>query len=108
MSDVLCVSNSYEKKYYLDPKFERLPTQVKQELKILSVLFTEEVGGILTLSFEDDGTLYLTPMADEGDLLYDEIGSALKIGELQREHRDLFESLETWYQAAVCGRKGEF
>ena len=108
MSDVLCVSNSYEKKYYLDPKFERLPTQVKQELKILSVLFTEEVGGILTLSFEDDGTLYLTPMADEGDLLYDEIGSALKIGELQREHRDLFESLETWYQVAVCGRKGEF
>ena len=107
MSDVLCVSNSYEKKYYLDPKFERLPTQVKQELKILSVLFTEEVGGILTLSFEDDGTLYLTPMADEGDLLYDEIGSALKIGELQREHRDLFESLETWYQVAVCGRKGE-
>ena len=107
MSDVLCVSNSYEKKYYLNPKFQKLPLPVRQELQILSVLYTEEVGGILTLSFEDDGSLYLTPLSDEGDLLYDDIGSALKIGELQREHRELFESLEKWYRIAVLGEEGE-
>ena len=51
MSCCLCVSNSYEKKFYLNPKFEKLPSQVKQELQILSVLYTEEVGGILMLSY---------------------------------------------------------
>ena len=43
---VLCVSNSYEKKYYFNPDFDKLPDDVKNELKIMCVLFTEEVGGI--------------------------------------------------------------
>ena len=106
MSCCLCVSNSYEKKFYLKPKFEKLPSQVKQELQILSVLYTEEVGGILMLSFEDDGTLFLTPLSDEGDLLYDEIGSALKIGQIRREHQDLFESLEAYYRMVILGQNG--
>ena len=46
---VLCGSNSYNQKYYLDKQFEKLPTKVKEELKIMCVLFTENVGGILTL-----------------------------------------------------------
>ena len=44
---VLCGANSYEKKYYLNPKFNNLPEQVKQELQIMCVMFTEEVGGTL-------------------------------------------------------------
>ena len=44
---VLCASNSYEKKYYFNPDFDRLPEDIKNELKIMCVLFTEEVGGIL-------------------------------------------------------------
>ena len=32
---ILCVSNSYEKKYYLNEIFEGLPQRVKDELKIL-------------------------------------------------------------------------
>ena len=46
---VLCASNSYEKKYYFNPDFDRLPEDIKNELKIMCVLFTEEVGGILIL-----------------------------------------------------------
>lgn len=46
---VLCVSNAYEQKYYLNEAFERLPQKIKDELKIMCVLFTEDVGGILTL-----------------------------------------------------------
>ena len=49
---VLCVSNSYEKKYYFNPDFDKLPDDVKNELKIMCVLFTEEVGGILDMEFE--------------------------------------------------------
>ena len=54
---VLCVSNSYEKKYYFNPDFDKLPDDVKNELKIMCVLFTEEVGGILDMEFDEEGNL---------------------------------------------------
>ena len=54
---VLCGANSYNRKYYLNPLFSKLPEEIQRELKIMCVLFTEEVGGILTLEFLPDGTL---------------------------------------------------
>lgn len=45
----LCVSNSYQKKFYLNEQFEGLPQAVRDELKIMCVLYTEDVGGILEL-----------------------------------------------------------
>ena len=47
---VLCAANSYEQKYYLNPEFEMLPESIKQELNIMCVLYTEDVGGILMVS----------------------------------------------------------
>ena len=76
---VLCAASSYEQKYYLNPEFESLPEAVKQELQIMCVLFTEDVGGILTLEFDKDGNLEFQVSAEEGDYLFDEIGSGLKI-----------------------------
>ncbi len=95
---VLCASSAYEKKYYLNEDFEGLPQGIKDELKIMCVLFTEDVGGVLTLSFEEDGTLMLQTEAEEGDLLYDEIGSVLKVKRLQEEKRELLESLELYFR----------
>lgn len=95
---ILCGSNSYDRKYYLDDKFEGLPQQIKDELKIMCVLYTEDVGGILTLEFEEDGTLIFQVTNDEGDYLFDEIGSVLKIKELQHSKRDLLEALEMYYK----------
>ena len=100
---VLCGANSYEKKYYLNEQFSNLPEQVKQELQIMCVLFTEEVGGILLLEFQEDGTLQLITEADEGEVLYDDIGSGLKIRQIQLEKRDLLESLEMYYKIFVIG-----
>lgn len=100
---VLCGASGYEKKYYLNPDFETLPDTVKDELKIMCVLFTEDVGGILTLVYDGDGSLCLRVDADEGDLLYDEIGSRLKIKELQQTKRELFEALETYYKVFFLG-----
>ena len=67
---VLCASNSYEKKYYFNPDFDRLPEDIKNELKIMCVLFTEEVGGILDMEFDEEGNLLFKSTADEEDLLY--------------------------------------
>lgn len=100
---VLCVSNAYEKKYFLNEDFEGLPKTIKDELKIMCVLYTEDVGGILSLVYEDDGTLVFEVNADEGDLLYDEIGSALVIKKLQEEKKELLESLELYFKVFFLG-----
>lgn len=102
---VLCGANAYDKKYYLNEQFSNLPEQIKQELQIMCVLFTEEVGGILILEFQEDGSLRLITEADEGDLLYDDIGSGLKIRQIQLEKRDLLESLEMYYKVFVLGEE---
>ena len=49
---VLCGANSYEEKYYLNPDFDNLPDKIKDELKIMCVLYVHDVGGILTLVYE--------------------------------------------------------
>ena len=95
---VLCASSAYEQKYYLNEDFEQLPQQIKDELKIMCVLFTEDVGGILELEFDEEGNLNLKVTADEGGLLFDEIGSVLKIKQIQQEKVELLESLEMYYR----------
>lgn len=95
---VLCASSKYEQKFYLNQSFDGLPEEVKKELKIMCVLFTEDVGGILTLEFAKDGTLQMVTQAYEEDLLYDEIGSSLKIKQLQETKNELFQSLELYYK----------
>ena len=88
----LCGSNAYEKKYYLNPDFSGLPEQIKQELLIACVLFTAEVGGVLTLEFDE-----------ENDFFYDEIGSELMIKKLRQEKQDFWESLELYYKIFLLG-----
>ncbi len=95
---VLCGSNAYDKKYYFNPQFEKLPENVREELQIMCVLFTEEIGGIFTIGFTPNGNVVMDTRAEEGDLLYDEIGSALLIKKLRREKQEVFQSLEIYYR----------
>lgn len=95
---VLCASSAYAKKYYLNEEFEGLPSQIKDELKVMCVLYTEDVGGVLELFFDEDGYLQFRTESEETDLLYDEIGSVLKMKQLQLTKRELLESLEMYYK----------
>ncbi len=104
---VLCAASAYDRKYFINEGFERLPDSIKDELKIMCVLFTEDVGGILIVKFEEDGSLLLETAADEGDLLYDEIGAALKIKKLREEHKDAFEALEMFYKVFFLNEEPE-
>ena len=104
---VLCGASAYEQKYYLNEDFKSLPSQVQDELKIMCVLFTEDVGGILTLVFDEDGKLLLETSADEGDLLYDEIESELKIRQIRKEKAELLQSLELFYKVFFLGEDVE-
>lgn len=100
---VLCASSAYEQKYYLNEDFKALPESIKEELKIMCVLYTEDVGGILTLEFDEEGNLMFNVTSDEGDILFDEIGSVLKIKEIQRNKAELLESLELFYRVFLLG-----
>lgn len=100
---VLCGASAYEQKYYFNQDFNSLPENVKKELQIMCVLYTEDIGGILTLEFDDEGNLQFKTEAAESDMSYDEIGSVLKIKQLQSEKRELLESLEMYYRVFFLG-----
>lgn len=102
---VLCGANSYEEKYYLNPDFDSLPDSIKDELKIMCVLYVNDVGGILTLVYEEDGELCFEVTSQEFDPMFDEIGSRLKIKQLQREKQDLLESLQLFYKVFFLGEE---
>lgn len=104
---VLCGANSYEQKYYLNQDFESLPQHIQEDLQIMCVLFTADVGGVLTLEFEEEGSLVFRVQVDEMDLLFDEIGSQLKIKELQKTKKELLESLELYFKVFFLGEEVE-
>ena len=80
---VLCGANAYEKKYYFnEEQFKMIPDSIKQELHVICVLFTEEVGGVFTIAF-------------------DEISSGLLISEIRRSRQELFESLSLYYRVFI-------
>lgn len=98
---VLCGANAYEQKYYFNEQFKGIPDSIKDELHIICVLFTEEVGGIFTIGFEPDGTLVLETNAEENDIYYDEISSGLLVGEIRRKRSELLESLSLYYRVFI-------
>ena len=80
---------------------------IKDELKIMCVLYVHDVGGILTLVYEEDGSLCFEVTSEEGDPMFDEIGSALKIKELQRTKEELLQSLQLYYRVFFMGEELE-
>ena len=95
---VLCACSAYERKYYLNPRFHSLPEQIQNELQILAVTMTEDVGGVFTME--------LSAVAREDDLAYDEIGSHLKIKQYQSRYAELMEELEEYYRTFFLSRDG--
>ena len=88
---VLCGASAYEQKYYFNQDFDSLPESIKQELHIMCVLYTEDIGGILTLEFDDNGSLQFKTEALDSDAMYDDIG------------RELLQSLEMYYKVFFLG-----
>ena len=104
---VLCGANSYEEKYFFNEQFAALPAAIKDELKIMCVLFVNQVGGSLLLEFEPDGTLVFRVSSHEDDFFFDEIGSSLQIKELRRDKGELLASLEMFYRVFFLNEETE-
>ncbi|MCM1186725.1 MAG: DUF6145 family protein [Lachnoclostridium sp.] len=104
---VLCGANAYEKKYYFNEQFNKIPQDIKDELHIICVLFTEEVGGIFVIAFEEDGGIVMETNAGDDDIYYDEISAGLLVSEIRRSRQELFESLSLYYRVVVLGEDVE-
>lgn len=98
---VLCGASSYEQKYYFNQIFEKIPKSIQDELHIMCVLFTEEVGGVITFVFESDGSLSIETEAADDDFLYDEISSGLLVSKIRNTRQELLESLDLYYRVFV-------
>ena len=104
---VVCGANAYEQKYYFNQEFSRIPQSLQEELRIICVLYTQEVGGIFTIVFDEEGELVFETQADEFDITYDEVSSGLLISEIRRNRAELLESLELYYRVFICGESIE-
>lgn len=104
---VLCGANAYEKKYYFNEQFNKIPQDIKDELHIICVLFTEEAGGIFIIAFEEDGDIVMETNAEEDDIYYDEVSAGLLVSEIRRSRQELFESLSLYYRVVVLGEDME-
>ena len=89
--------------------FDNLPQHIKDELKIMCVLYVHDVGGILTLVFEENGELEFEVTSAEGDPMFDEIGSRLKIKEIQTDEKkqELLTQLQLYYKVFFLGEEIE-
>lgn len=105
MTMTMCGSSWYNKKYYLNPAFDKIPQEYKDELQIMCVEFTEDVGGILTIDFGEDKRPHFTVRSAEGDTRFDEIGSELRIRKMQKDRKDLMEKLTLYYRLAILGEQ---
>lgn len=101
---VLCAASAYEEKYYLNPAFDKLPEDIKKELRIISILYTEEIGGIFMMEFDGEGNLKFKTEAKDSDYSYDEIGSVLMIKEIKKNRQELLRSLELFYKVVIMGK----
>lgn len=103
----LCGASSYNKKYYFNAEFEKLPEEVQKELKLICVMFTQKQGGAFAMTFDPDGHLLLTVDHEEGDVTYDEAASEAAIEELRVEHAELMQQLTLYYNVLVLGKSPE-
>ena len=102
---VLCGSSAYSRKFYLNEAFDSLPESIREELKIMCVLYTEDIGGTLQLVFDEEGTLSCSTECQAWVHLYDYIGTVLKIKKLKRDKAELLESLEMYFKVFFLGEE---
>ncbi|MDF1617353.1 DUF6145 family protein [Petrocella sp. FN5] len=104
---VLAAASSYDRKYYFNKEFDTIPDDIKTSIQIMLVSFTMEIGGLLSLVYDEDGLLYFRTECDEEDILYDEIGAHLKIKKMMVVHQDLLEGLQLFYKVFYLGESLE-
>jgi hypothetical protein len=78
-----------------------------RSFKLLLLGDVPDVGGVLTIEFGEDRKPHFKVISMEGDQRFDEIGSELKIKQLQHTKSELMEQLTMYYRLVVLGESAE-
>ena len=81
---------------------ENTAVTTQQNVALTSSQSVADTSG-LTLEFDENGRLQFKTEALEADARYDEIGSGLKIKQIQQDKKELLESLEMYYKVFFLG-----
>ncbi len=87
----------YKQKYYTNPKYDKIPVEIRNEMRSLCIMLAEKLHGIITLGFYSDGEIFFEVAAEEGDHEYDPIGAQLEMKEVQEEYKETFKKMKLWY-----------
>ncbi len=102
MRETLFASSVYKQKYFFNAKFNGLPPQIQEELRVLIIPLCQKIHGIIEVGFyKDDGEVFIETSCNDGDYRYDEIGAKLEIDRLLREQKEFFKQLELWYKIKI-------
>ena len=99
--------SQYKEKYYFSEDLGKVPEEIKKEVLVLLIALVEEAGGVAEMGFYSDGEAYVDSWCEEGDLGYDSISAGLLIREIEREHRELLDSLALWHHAVREAKKNQ-
>lgn len=100
---VICAASVYKQKYFFNKEFDKLPSQIKEDIRIKVITLAQKLHCIFIMGFYDDGGVYFETRAEEADFFFDEVGAALEVSRLQRDERDLTEKLGVWYKVFKLG-----
>lgn len=102
---VLCSASFYKQNYYFNEEYNKIPEQIRKELRVIAVCLAEKVRGISMLGFyKDNGDFFVEVSGDDDDFTYDEIGARLEANAAAKDNSELFRALSLWYQAFVLGK----
>lgn len=94
---VLAAASAEKKKYYLEPEFQALPEDIREEVRVICVLLAQKLNCTFLMGFRETGELYFETVRRENDFDFDEIGAELEVSALRREKKELLKALELWY-----------
>ena len=94
---LLAAASQANQKFYLAPEFSALPSQIKDEIKIICVLGAERILCDFLMEFSPDGDIVFKIIKPEDSVDFDGIGADLEIRRIQREKKVLLSSLKLWY-----------
>ena len=98
---VLCGASAYTESYFFNKDFAKLPQSVQEELRIISILFTQDAGGTFYLVFDEEGDLEIVTDSDEDDITYDHVTAGLLAGKVRRERQEMLNDISTYYKLAL-------
>ncbi len=98
---IISAASAYNEKYFISPKFTNLPKEVLDQIQILVVTLAQKTGGIVQMSYTNQGDLFFEATSEDGDFDYDEINAQLEIKRVEENNKQLLNGLIAYYKLFI-------